>query len=475
MTFTPLALLLAAAPAHDVQVTVYNDGYALVKEKRRITLNQGVQTVVIEDVAQQIEANSVGVRSISRPGSFSIMEQNYRFDIINPVEILRRSVGQEITLRRYLGNGNVIVTKGTLLTAPVTIVSDAGGNQNQVYSGMVLRTADGTILLNPSGEVEVASIPAGMISKPSLVWMINARQAGEQEIEFSYLTRGFSWSADYVLSLQQDGKSGELQGWVTMTNSSGTAYRNARLALLAGQVNRAMPQMARGGGGFGGDAMEAAPAGKFAEQQFGDYHLYKLDRRAELGNNELKQLTLLTSPRLTTGKELVAELAPFTYRQPAPGDFGTGPIKPAIFVTFKNDEASGLGQPLPKGRFKVFQRDQEDELQLVGEQFIDHTPRNENVRINVGTAFDVVVEARRTEFSWLGSSRNGTRETWEVSVRNQKKTPDVVHVIDRRWGQNVVENPTIKPEKLDNETYRYVVNVGAEEEKKFTFTVVTRW
>lgn len=474
-----LGMALATAPGPNaVEVTIYNQGFALVKEVRMLDLKAGRQSVAIEDVAQRIEASSVGIRSVSAPGSFEVLEQNYQYDLISPIAILNKAVGQSLVFNRVLPNGTKERIAGVLLSAPTAIVSTQDRGSYQTYGGMVIRTDDGRILLNPSGEVEVAAIPDGLISKPTLLWDIDAEKGGSNTVELSYLTQGMTWNADYVLNLDGMGRTGDLKGWVTLNNSCGTTYRDAKLKLLAGDVQRVQPMR---GGGVGGGAfaeMRAKDAG-FAEEQFADYHLYTLQRPATVRNNEIKQVSLLESTGIPVKKRLVVDaMRNFKGYRPNEGEVGTGPIKPQIRIEFTNDKASKLGMPLPMGKIKVFQRDSAGALQMLGEDQIDHTPKDERLSLVVGHAFDIVAERKRTLFEWIrhtGGNIRGARQSFEIEVRNRKETPESVDVLERFWGEYKVTQKNMDFKQLDSETLLFALDLKAGETKKIVFTVENYW
>lgn len=473
MTPITLGMALLASAASRSELTVYNDGYALIKEQRSLPLTQGVHEVTVEDVAQQIEANSVAVRSLSDPGAFTVLEQAYRFDLVSVQAILAKAVGGRIHFNQVLPNGSRERISGTLMSAPNAIVSDANGNQNQVYNGMVVRTDDGRILLNPTGTVEVDSIPQGLISKPSLVWLLDSAKTGSQDIELSYLSRGFSWKSDYVLSLDQAGTTGDLKGWVTMTNNSGAAFKDAKLKLLAGEVNRApVPQRFAARGAVMDMAKASAP--QMVEEQFGDYHLYTLDRPATVNNNEIKQLSLLEATGVKATKLLLIDaMADYGMWYPQENAVGVGNIKPVVYIQLANTKENSMGMPLPAGTFKVYQRSKSGSLEMLGEDSITHTPRNETLKLKVGKAFDVVADRKRLTYNRLGD--RAFRETFEVEVRNRKETPETVTVWERHWGDHKVTNANAEYKWLDSNTLQFVLVLAPNEVKKVTYTVETRW
>lgn len=470
--------LMNATADGSPELTVYNQGFALVKDQRTLTLKAGVQEVAVEDVAQMIEANSVGIRSISAPGSFSVLEQNYQYDLISVQAILNKAVGQRIAFNRVLPDGKAERIEGVLLSAPSAIVSDADGGQGHTWNGMVIRTDNGRILLNPSGEIEVSSIPSGLISKPTLMWLLDSKQAGNQQIELSYLTQGMSWKSDYVLALDAAGAKGDVKGWVTMTNNSGATFTNAKLKLLAGDVARVMPAMSKAARGSGGRELAMAADAGFSEETFADYHLYTLGRPATIRNREIKQVSLLEAVAVPVTKRLVVDAMGLGFRgyQPNDGQVGTGPIKPTIQIQFRNDKASNMGMPLPMGTVKVFQRDSSGSLQMLGESQIDHTPKDELITLTVGRAFDVVVERKRTQFEWIdGLRKRGARETFEIELRNRKETAETVTVYERHWGQWSITKHNMDFEKPDSETAVFTVRLEPNQVRKVVYTVETRW
>ncbi len=474
MTTLALMATTKAGPPIESALTIYNDGFALVREQRELDLTEGPQSVLVEDVAQMIEANSVSVRSLSHPGSIRVLEQNYQYDLVSPMAILNKSVGQPIRFHRTLANGTKEVVSGTLISAPYATVADANGGTGQTYNGMVIRTDSGGILLNPTGEIEVTELPAGLISRPSLKWVLDAK-AGRNRIEFGYLTKGFSWKCDYVLSLDKEGKTGALKAWVTLTNNSGTRYENAKLSFLAGEVNRVVESRPRGVPGGGGARAAGGSESGMAAQEIGEYHLYKLGFPVTVADKAIKQVSLIERDGIKAKQELVMDLRPFSFDPRQEGRIGSGPLKPQVFVALKNDEAGGLGVALPKGTFKVFQNDQQGEAQLMGEDFIQHTPRNETVRLNIGRAFDVVVEYRQVAFSWLDQDADkGSVATYEVEVRNRKTSPVEIQVLDRKYGDFSVQD-TNGMTRPDSNTLQWMLGLKPDESRTFRYTVTTRW
>lgn len=463
------AAVLASGPTH-TELTVYNSGFGLVKEVRELHLTQGRQGVNIEDVASMIDPTSVSIRSLGDPNAFSVLEQNYQYDLISTQAILNKSLGRKVRYVRSFGNQRNVL-EGTLLSSPTSVVASPDGGNQTTYNGMVIRTDDNRIVLNPTGEVEVMSLPPGLISKPTLMWDIDAAKAGDDPIELSYISQGLNWSADYVLTLDGLGKA-DLQGWVTLNNTSGATWENAKLKLLAGDVNRVRPPQVFFSARSSSMANGPSGGGGFEEQPLFEYHLYTLSRPATVRNNETKQISLLEGHGIPVQKKLIIDSISGRYF-PGEGEVGTGDIKPQVRLEFVNDEKSGLGIALPKGKFRVYQRDQSGSVQLLGEDQIDHTPRNEKVSLLVGKSFDVVCGRKRTNFTRV--SDREVRESFEIEVRNRKETPETVYVLERHYGDWRVTEKNMNLTKLDSDTAQFVVSLQPNEVKKVVYTVDTKW
>ena len=453
-----MALLQAIAMTNALpptEITVYNQGFGLVKEARTLSLKKGRQTVGIEDVAAQIDPSSVSIRSLTAADGINVLEQNYQYDLIGPASILAKAVGERI---RVVGPKETV--EGVLISSP-----------GQNGGGLVLRTDDGRIVLDPQGQITLAKVPEGLITRPTLLWDLVSDRDGAQDVELSYITQGLSWTADYVLTLDGKGKSA-LQGWVTMNNQSGTTYRDAKLKLLAGDVNQA-PQ---GPGGAGGArALMMADANKaFSEESLFEYHLYTLGRPATIANKETKQLGLLSGDDVPVTKRLIVDaMRQYGRYFPQEGAVGTGDIAPQVRIEFVNDAKSGLGMPLPAGRFRLYQRDAGGSTQLLGEDRIEHTPKDERVSLVVGRSFDVRATRKRTNYERLGE--RAARETFSIELRNRKDAPETVEVIERAWGDWRITSKSMEFAKEDANTLRFTVPLKAGETRTVTYTVETRW
>lgn len=467
-----LICALAQSPAMFTEVTVYNQGFGFVKEIRDLNLIAGLQKVAISDLPSQIDATSVGFKSLSDPGSFELLEQNYEYDLISKIAILNKSVGKRIRIVRTIGNQRDIL-EGILISSPTAVTPGPDGGSGATYNGMVIRTDDGRVVLDPEGEVSVEQTPDGLISTPTLIWDLNAAKAGPNSVELSYITQGMNWSTDYVLTLNGLEDHADLQGWVTLTNNSGATYKDARLKLLAGDTNqveapRAAFRSVLQEGAFGG---AAAP---FQQQNLFEYHLYALQRPATIANNEVKQLSLLSATGFVVTKKIVFDpLSGLTTYYPDVNGVGLGNMHPSVRVEFVNSEANHLGIPLPKGRFRIYERDNTGSVQMLGEDTIDHTPKDEHVSLLVGKSFDIVGNRIRTDFTQVAT--NYTRETFKDEIRNRKDVSQTVSVLERHFGDWKVTNTTDPWTKIDSNTMEFDENLKPGEVKDIVYTVETQW
>jgi hypothetical protein len=421
---TTLAGQVTSSGEHrvSVAVTVYNDGRGLVREERTLDLASGVNEVRFMDVAEQIQAASVRVAPIEG-ALFNVLEQNYEYDLLSPAKLLDKFVGQTITLvqQKMMNNSTVEESvEAKLLSNNNGTVWDIGGK----------------IVINPPySRIIFPNVPENLISKPTLVWQIAAPNAGRRRIEASYITNGMRWSADYVLSLDPSEEKAGIQGWVTVANTSGASYKDARLKLVAGDVHRPSIVPSQPQPRAYAPAMAMAKEQAFVEEGLFEYHLYTLERPSTIKNAQTKQIQLLQAEGIRINKEYVLNGGQRYFQSVWAGPPSKEKIK--VFIGFKNSETTpGLGQPLPKGIVRVMKKDRSGSPQLIGEDNIDHTPRNEDVRLELGNAFDIVAERRQTDFRHL-SARPGTvyESAHEIKIRNQKDTPVTVRFIEPIGGE----------------------------------------
>ena len=447
-------------------------GFALVRVDRDLELARGRSNLKFTDVAALIDPTTVQFRSLTDPDGTKVLEQNFQFDLVSTEKLLSRYVDRKVSVESQQGNG-VKLTEGTLLSA---------------NDGLVLRGDDGQIhaLRNWSG-MQFGELPGGLITRPTLEWDVMAAKAGTQRARVSYQTGGITWWADYNLVFTEgaDANSGfvDVGAWVSLLNQSGASYQDAKLKLIAGDVNRVQPdqraylmktmEMS--------DMAAAAPPG-FAEKSFFEYHLYTLGRPATLPNNSTKQIELFdAATRVPAKKQLVyygAEGYSFYGSLNMDREYGpTSNTKVDVWLTLKNDKASGLGMPLPAGRIRVSQQDKADgSMEFIGEDKIDHTPRDEDVRVKLGTAFDVVGERRQTDFA-VNSKGRVMEEAFEIKVRNHKD--QAVNVVVRenlyRWSQWMLIQQSTPSEKKDARTIEFPVKIAPDGEAVVTYRVRYTW
>lgn len=476
------ALLLCAAPraaaaqepvvsgpeaTRGVSLTVYNGNFAVVREERRIPLRAGRSLVRYEGVAQQIDPTSVSIRSLTAPGAVGVREQNYQFDLVSPSALLEKSVGKPVRYFALDAQGvRRVVVEGTLLSPPSS-------------GGVVVRTADGRFVLNPEGMVEVGDVTSGLVSRPSLLWTLDVAQAGEHDAQVSYITGGIAWKADYVAVVREDETRVDLTGWVTLDNRSGATYRDARLQLMAGDVRRvqdvvAQEEMAMRGGRAVPVAPPPPPA--FAQEAFFEYHLYTLDGTTTVANNETKQMSLLAAADVGVTRRLVFDVAAPWWSQRArrPGD-GTSTTgdKLGIVLEVRNTRENRMGMPLPRGKVRVYKGDRTGNLQFIGEDLVDHTPRDETVRLYIGDAFDVVGERKVMDTRQV--SERVQEQTVQVTIRNHKDGPAQVAVVEHLRGDWEILRSSHRSEKKDATTVEFPLAVPRDGEVVVTYTVRWRW
>jgi hypothetical protein len=332
--------------------------------------------------------------------------------------------------------------------------------------------------------LSLPALPEGLILKPQLEWMIHSGREGEQKVEISYLAGGISWSCDYVALLSQGDDKLDLTGWVTLTNQSGTAFRNAGLKLVAGDVHRVLPVS----DGYAEDRVmmkaASAPAPQFQQKELFEYKLYSLQRRTDLGGAETKQIELVSATNAAAHKMLVYDGMDQNWRSWLfnPGYRGQQTFgeqsnpKVGVYVAFRNEEKSGLGIPLPKGKIRVYKKDDDGKEQFVGEDLLDHTPKDEEVRLYLGNAFDVVGERAQTDFKNLAFNR-GVEETVQIKLRNHKKETVEVMIYEHpwRWSEWSIPKSDATFEKVDQSTIRFPVKIAPDKEKTVTYTIRYSW
>jgi hypothetical protein len=473
----------AVHPASDrksVDLTVYNDGQALIREERILSLAKGDNRVRIPDIPATIDATSLHFAALADPSAVSVLEQNYQYDLVSQSKLLEKYLGKTVEfMREDPATRREIAVPGRILA----VGNPDAGVMGRANPGMVAEI-NGKIELDPAGRLSLPALPEGLILKPQLEWLLRSGREGEQKAEISYLAGGISWSCDYVALLSKGDDKLDLTGWVTLTNNSGTAFRNAGLKLVAGDVHQVRPEADEGYLEQRMSAKVAAAPPQFRQKELFEYKLYSLQRRTDLGGAETKQIELVSAANASARKMLVYDGMDqgWRYWLNNPGYRGQESFgqqsnpKVGVYVAFRNDEKSGLGLPLPKGRVRVYKRDDDGKEQFIGEDMLDHTPKDEEVRLYLGNAFDVVGERARVEFKNLAFNR-GVEETVRIKVRNHKREAAEVMIYEHpwRWNEWTIVKADAKYEKVDQSTLRFPVKIGPDQEKVVTYTVKYVW
>jgi hypothetical protein len=435
----------------DMSITIYNGNLGLVKDVRELQLALGSHEVKFMDVASQIDPTSVHLKSLTDAAGVRILEQNYEYDLLNPQKLLDKYVGKKVKL--ITGDGSMI--EAVLLS----------NNNGPIYQ------INGQIHLGHPGRVVLPELPENLIPKPTLVWLLQSGIARPQRVEASYLTSGITWKADYVVVLNTKDTGGDLSGWVTIDNKSGATYPDAALKLVAGDVHRAPTRQELRSVMESAGKVAAAPRPQFQEESFFEYHLYSLQGRTTIKNNQTKQISLLDAPEIAIKKELRYYGASQYYRS----QLGT-PIsnqKVGVFLEIDNTEKHRLGIPLPKGTVRVYKAAADKSLQFIGEDVIDHTPKDEKVKIKMGEAFDVVGE--RTQRDWKKIASSVYETEWDVELRNHKKEDVEVTIIEPVPGDWEVVKSSHPYSKVEAHTLQYVMKVPKDGKITVNYRVRMRW
>lgn len=468
-----------------VDITIYNESLALIREERDIRLPKGTAHLVIPDIPATIDGTSVHFRSMTDPIAVRVLEQNYQYDLVHPAKLLEKYIGKEVEFARVDPETKKGYTvKGRLLATGYRPQGEFGSGLSYVNTGGMIAEINGKIELNPEGRLILPSLPEGLILKPQLDWVMSNSVEGMQKAEISYLAGQLSWAANYVVLLQKDGKTLDMNAWVTINNYSGTSFKNAGLKLVAGDVNVVKKEMAFEGRMMksAGMADEAAP--QFKQTDLFEYKLYTLQRKADVNDQETKQIEFASGRDIASKKVFLYDgmgdqwrywLNNYSYRSQS--SFGQqSNTKVGTYVILRNEEKTGLGIPLPKGKVRVYQRDDDGKEQFVGEDEIDHTPKNEELRLYLGNAFDIVGERAQKDFKTLASG-HVIEETIEVKVRNHKSEAVEVQVYEHpwRWSQWEIVRSSVDHEKVDQSTLKFPVKIAKDGEAVVNYTIRYSW
>ena len=432
-----ILILLAAAAFGQIAVTIYSDGFALVKEQRKLDFQKGNSEFNYSPVPARIKPQTVHFGG----EGLSVFEQNYEYDIVSTERLLEKNIDKD-----------------------VKIVLDKGGN---AITGKLLSSNGSTVLLDVKGvlsayrmeniaELAFLERPEKLFTRPTLVWQLYSSRAGTRETELSYMTDGIDWDAAYVANINKDDTKLVLNGWVTIKNNTGMTFEDAKLKLVAGEVHRVEEPRYRGMSKASGImAVEDAVPQGFQEESFFEYHLYTLPRPATVADRQEKQLSLFPAAETDAKKKFVFE--------PNRGN------DVRVELEFKNSKEKGLGMPLPAGIIRVYKEDKSGALQFVGEDKIEHTPKDEEVRIYLGNAFDIVAERTRKDYRRI--SNRIYEEDYEIKLRNHKEEAVVITVMEHFWGDWFIKSENVKGKKKDARTNEWEVPVPKDGEAVLTFTV----
>jgi hypothetical protein len=449
------------ADQKEVAVTIYNENLALVKDKRILNLPAGESTLAFREVSGMMRPETALLQTGASQDTM-VIEQNFDFDLLTPQKLLEKYVGRTIgVVKTHPTTGEETVEEATVLSS---------------NNGVVLRVGDRIETGLSGGRLIFPDVPENLRDKPTLVMHLANKTGGEKTLELSYLTGGLSWQADYVAELNSDENRLNLLGWVTLTNKSGTSYKNAHLQLVAGDVHQVQPVFEKTFREQAADIAYAAKAPSMAEESLMDYHLYTLDRTTDILENQTKQVALLQTDNIASTKEYLLKGQDYYYRNRS-GDLGSR-IKVAVYLTFENTKKENMGLPLPKGIIRVYKQDRKGSVQFVGEDRIDHTPENESVRLKLGSAFDITAERKQTDFKKLagfGEYNYVFESAYRIELKNGKAEDVVVRVVEPMPGDWEILSENSSHKKISSSEAEWHIPVPAKGAAELLYRVKVRF
>ena len=440
-----------------ISVTIYNSNLALIKDVREIKLNQGLNSIAMRDVSAQIRPETALLRSINAPGSFTLLEQNFDYDLLTPTKMLEKYVGKMVTIiKTNPASGVETSEKATVLSAQNGVVLKIG---NRIETGI-------------PGRIIYDDVPDNLRDRPTLITHIDNKGIKNQTVELSYLTSGLGWKADYVAELNDQETLIDLSGWVTLSNDSGATYENANLQLVAGDVHQVQQN-------FGSiikksmrdNVMMAEVEAPMDEEGLLEYHLYRLNHPTTIAENQTKQVALLSASKVPAKKTFVLLGADYYYHSQY-GNIGTK-MKVDTFIEFENKEVAKLGMPLPKGIMRVYKNDSQGNAQFVGEDAIDHIPKNETVRLKLGSAFDVTADKKQTDYKKV--SNREFQSAYEITIKNAKKEAIIVIVQEPIGGDWHILSETQKHTKINSNLAQWEIKVPAEGATTLSYRAIVKY
>lgn len=425
----------------DVSLTIYNNDLSLVREKRTIPVRKGGFRLKFEGVTSGIDATTVHLEG----GGVAVVEQNYEYDLVSQAKLMQKYVGRDVGYRQPDGT----LGRARLLAANEGYVYDMGGK----------------IVFELPGPVVLDAVPEELSARPTLVWTLEANRDGKQDVETAYLSSGLSWRADYVLLLDESEKQGGLNGWVTLDNKSGASFQNAQLKLVAGDVNRVRPRMMHDM--MAKEMTMAMPAPQFEEESFFEYHLYTLQRRTDVKDQQTKQILFFDADRVGVDKAYTFQAQPHYFRQGFVAPEGTENVE--VTLRFRNSQANGLGNPIPEGVLRVYKKDRDGAPQFLGENRMRHTPKDETLEFAVGRAFDVVGEHAQMDYKRIGE--RVAEMAYRVKLRNHKPEKIQVRVVENFYGDWTILESSHPATKENARRASFVLDVARDGESVLTYRV----
>jgi len=489
LSFLPLAAALFAgcvqagpqdaAEATGPAITVYNQNFGVVRDTVPLDLGAGISEASYSGVTSQLEPESVVLRDPSGKVDLSIVEQSYRGDPVDQARLLQMFEGRSIDFFKTVGDEEVVV-QGRIIRAPKQVMAkNQNGRQYQTNLQPIIEV-DGQMMTMLPGTPLFPSLGDDSILEPTLTWKLFSPEAASLDAQLSYLTEGMSWKSDYNLVLPEEGDVVTLTGWVSIENNTGTSFENAKIKLIAGDVNKEQDR-SRQDGMVRAMAMAApsASAPEVETKKFDEFHMYSLPLATTLRDSETKQVEFVRAEKVKTKKLYVYEGFQGRYRGGINTNQNYGQNSQpdvAIYREFKNSEENGLGVALPAGKTRFYRMDSDGQLEFTGENTIDHTPKNETIRVYLGNAFDLVGERTRTDF-YKHPSRDMMRETFEIEIRNRSEEEVTVRIVEHlfRWSNWEIQNPSQNFEKKDAQTIEFPVTVGPDGTKTVSYTGEYTW
>ena len=445
------------ADQQGVAVTIYNENLALVKDRRTVILPEGENTLAFREVSGRMRPETALLQSTSGKDGLAVIEQNFDFDLLTPQKLIEKYVGRKIGIvKTHPTTGEETVEEAMVLSA---------------NNGVVLRVGDRIETGLSGGRLVFPDVPDNLRDRPTLVMQLQSKTSAPQDLELSYLTGGLSWQADYVAELTSDERSLNLLGWVTLTNTSGTSYSNARLQLVAGDVHQVQPIFEKRMRGEMADMAYAAEAQGMTEESLFEYHLYTLARPTNILENQTKQVSLLEANNITASKEYLLTGQNYYYQNRF-DNLGTR-TKIAVYLSFENSKSANLGLPLPKGIVRVYKQDSSGGVQFIGEDRIEHTPENETVRLMLGQAFDISAERKQTDFSKIagfGRYNYVFESSYRIELKNAKDGDVSVRVVEPMPGDWEILSENLGHKKISSSEAEWLVPVPAKGTAELVYT-----